>query len=282
MKKLKLFGPAVRLTHESTNKKKKNDMKKMYLFGLIALVLMTTTSCMSVSFGNGDKDTTPTQVPSAGQQTTMNPFDCVKIGGAFKVIYEQGDNYSVRIDASEQAIKEMTVYVKDETLYIRKAVSKPTVSFKNVKIYVTSPVIEDIEIAGSGLFTASQPITAQDLDTEIAGSGQILLTAVSSKDTHIEIAGSGRTEIGQLITETVEAEIAGSGDINLGSMTCKDFKIEIAGSGNVNCDNIDADDVHTEIAGSGNVNLKGTVKHHTKEIAGSGKVNITSPNDTIN
>lgn len=255
-------------------------MKQVMKLALVAIVGMTMMSCVSINLGGDNgKDDTPTQVPVANQVTAMQRFDEVDIAGPFKVIYEQGDKHTVRIDASEQAVKEMTVYVKDNELRICKAVSKPTVEFKNVKIYVTSPTIDDIEIAGSGMFTASQPISVSDLNTEIAGSGKILLVAVNGQKAKMEIAGSGNIEIGQLECRRAEAEIAGSGDIMLGSLKCNDFKIEIAGSGNVNCDNIDADNVDTEIAGSGDINLKGTVRHHTKDIAGSGKVNITAPDN---
>ena len=245
------------------------------MMSLMALVTMTMVSCMSVSLGNGGKDDTPTQVPMANTVTAMQPFDQVEISGAFKVIYEQGDKHSVSIEASEQALKEMTVYVKDGELRIRQAVNRPKVSFSEVKLYVTSPDIEYIEIAGSGIFTAKNPIKANDLKTEVAGSGQILLVAVNGSKATMEIAGSGNIEFGQLQCDKAEAEIAGSGDIDLGKPGCNQSKLQIAGSGNVNCADIDADDVHSNIAGSGNVNLKGNVRHHTKDIAGSGKVNIS-------
>lgn len=250
-------------------------MKRFFMMSLVALVATTMTSCMSVNLGNSrDKDDTPTQVSVLNQVTAMQPFNEVDVAGAFKVIYEQAESHTVRIEATEEALKEMTVYVKDHELRIRKAVSKPTQPLKNVKVYVTSPDLDGIDIAGSGVFTSSKPITTIDLDADIAGSGKILLVAVTGKETKMDIAGSGSIEIGQLETGTAKADIAGSGDVNLGALTCKTFKVEIAGSGNVNCEKIDADDVRTDIAGSGDVNLKGKVRHHTKEIAGSGKVSI--------
>lgn len=250
-------------------------MKQMFRLALVAIVGMTMTSCMSVNFGN-DKDSTPTQVSAANQVTAMQPFDEVDVAGSFKVIYYQSEGeHSVSIEASEQQLKEMTVYVKEGELRIRKAVEKPTVSFKDVKIHVTSPNLKKIELAGSGLFTASNGIkVANDLDVEIAGSGQVLLTTASCNNSDLEIAGSGNIEIGHLQANETTAEIAGSGNVNLGELICKELKAEIAGSGDVNCDYIDADNVRVEIAGSGNVNLKGTVRNHTKEIAGSGKLNI--------
>ena len=158
----------------------------------------------------------------------------------------------------------------------RKAVKNPKMPLKEVKVFVTSPTIKSIEIAGSGVFAASNKINVtDDLRMEIAGSGKMLLADVTCKDSNMEIAGSGNIEVGNIAARDVHAEIAGSGDINLATMTCNKFHIEIAGSGNVTSDNITADDVHTEIAGSGDVTLKGSVKHHTKDIAGSGKVKIT-------
>lgn len=255
-------------------------MKQVINLALVAIMSMTMTSCMSVNIGNGDVDKTPTQIQQINQLTTMQPFDEVDIAGPFKVIYEQGNEHNVRVEASEQALKEMTIYVKDRELRIRKAVHKPTVSLKDVKIYVTSPVINMIELAGSGMFAASNPITVNnDLDVDIAGSGQVFLTAVTCHDSSLEIAGSGNIEIGNLTVDEAMTEIAGSGNINLGSMTCKELKAEIAGSGDINCNNINADNVHVDIAGSGNVNIKGVVKNYTKDIAGSGKVNISSTSD---
>ena len=251
-------------------------MKNVIKLAVMAAVCMTMVSCMSVNIGNHDVDKTPTQVPELNKPTAMQPFDEVTVSNAFKVIYEQGAEHIVRVEASEEAFQQMTVYVKDSELRIRPTVKNPKMSFKEIKVFVTSPTIKSIEIAGSGVFAASNKINvANDLDVEIAGSGKVLLADVTCKDSDMEIAGSGNIEVGNIAAKDVNAEIAGSGDINLATMLCNKLLIDIAGSGNVTCDNITAEDVHTEIAGSGNVNLKGTVKHHTKDIAGSGKVKIT-------
>lgn len=274
-------------------------MKKVILVSFMALVTMTMmSSCVGINWNNlnsGDWDSTPTQVPEMNKKTAMEPFDKVSVANAFKVIYEQSTEHSVRIEAPEQAFKEMTVYVKDGELRIRKAVKKtsPKVSFSDVKLYVTSPAIKGIEIAGSGMFAASNKVdVANNLNVQIAGSGQVMLVDMKCIDTYMEIAGSGGIEMGNLVTQNAKAQIAGSGDINLGVMSCSKFnieiagsgdvnsnnitagdvRIEIAGSGDVNCNNITADNVHTEIAGSGDVTLKGKVKNPTQEIAGSGKV----------
>ena len=260
-------------------------MKQAIKLALVAIVGMTMMSCMSFNrYSDNGKDDTPSLVTEINKVTTMQPFDQVEIGGAFKIVYEQGTDHNVRVEASEQALKEMTVYVKEGELRIRKAVAKPTEQQSKVKVYVTSPDLKKIGLAGSGMFAASNPIsTGNDLNVEIAGSGQVLLAAAACHDTKLEIAGSGDIEIGVLTADNAKAEIAGSGDINLGKVTCKALTAEIAGSGNVNCENIKADKAHADIAGSGDVNLKGSVQNITKNIAGSGKVNLVEakPTDSI-
>ena len=250
-------------------------MKKIFLMSLMALVSMTMMSCMSVNLGDGGKDTTPTQVATINETTAMQPFDEVDITGAFKVIYEQKDNYSVRVEASEQAFKEMTVYVKDRELRIRKSVAKPTAQLGNVKIYVSSPDIKMVDITGSGLFAASDAITlSNELNVDVTGSGKALLASVTCPKTVFDVTGSGNIEVGSLKADEAHADVTGSGKINLGTLNCKNLNVDITGSGDMNCDNINADTADIDISGSGDVNLKGTIKTVTKDITGSGKLHF--------
>ena len=277
------------------------NMKKGIMLGLVALVAMTMTSCLSVNFGEHGKngvDTTPTQVPQINVLTEMQPFDEVDITGEFKIIYEQGERHTVRIEASEQAFNEMTVYVKERELRIRSSVKKPTVSFKDVKVYVTSPNLSMVDLTGAGLFSANKPVTcSKGLTIDLTGSGKVLMVAAKCNEAHLDLTGSGTIELGALDASDTKLELTGSGDINVGDikagtvnfdltgsgsmkldkMVCNDFDIDLTGSGNVSCEDINADKGHTDVSGSGKVNLKGVVKNHTKETSGSGKVNITSP-----
>ena len=173
------------------------------------------SSCLSVNLNGSDYDTTPTQVPEMNKVTAMQPFDKVSVVNSFKVIYEQGTAHSVRIEASEQAFKEMTVYVKDGELRIRKAVKKtsPMVSFSDVKLYVTSPAIKGVEIAGSGIFTASNRIdVTNDLNIEIAGSGDVNCDNITADDVDTDIAGSGNVTLKGKIKNPTK-EIVGSGKV---------------------------------------------------------------------
>lgn len=269
-------------------------MKKIILMSLVALMTITMTSCMGCDFAKplvnvlidgGSKDETPTQVTEINQPTTMESFNVVKMNGAFKVIYEQGTEYSVRVEASEEAFKEITVYVKDNELCISETTYQPSSKLDEVKIFVSSPELNTIDLIGSGSFAAENAINlGSDPRVFVMGAGNISLKSVTCDGRSIfDVMESGNIVVGDLKANEAIVSTGDSGNINFGTLECKFMFASVSGSGNINCDNITADKVETSISGSGNVNLKGTVKEVNKEITGSGKLNINgaAATDTV-
>jgi hypothetical protein len=251
------------------------------MLSLVALVTMTMTSCMHVKIGDrdwsfgGHSNKTPTQVHQVDQLTEMAAFDKLNVAGPFNVIYEQGEANTVLVKGTTEQLEKMTIYVEEGELYIDQRESKWSGNdFKGLQVFVTSQVIKDIDLAGSGKVTAPQAVTANDLLLEVAGSGEITLAQLKCKGLHNEIAGSGKVTLGVVQTDNVKNEIAGSGDIDIAGLTCKTVHNEIAGSGDIILNNLDVDEVKSEIAGSGDVILRGNIRSHKEDIAGSGKVKI--------
>lgn len=257
-------------------------MKKIFVMSLVALVAMTMTSCMHVkigdkdwSFGSGHNNDTPTQVHQVGQVTEMEAFNDLIVAGPFNVIYEQGEAYTVLVKGSTEQLEKMTIYVKDSGLVIDTRESKWSGNdFKGLQVFVTSPNIKDVEIAGSGTVTAPNSITANNIGLEVAGSGSITLAQLTCSELKNEIAGSGKITLGNVQANKVKNNIAGSGDIDMAALKCKDVHNEIAGSGDIILNNLDVDNVKSDIAGSGDITLRGNIKSHSEDIAGSGKIHI--------
>ena len=255
-------------------------MKKMMLMSLVALVAMTMTSCMHVKIGGknwllgGHTNDTPTQVHQVGQETAMNPFDVVNVVGPFNVIYQQGNSNTVRVEGTTEQLGKITIYVEDGELTIDQRRNESGDVFNGMQIFVTSPSIQNIDIAGSGTVTAPQTLNADDLKLEIAGSGGITLAQLTCKNLDNDIAGSGSVTLGMVQADEVSNDIAGSGDIDIAALTCKKVKNDIAGSGDIILSNLNVDHIDSDIAGSGDVTLRGNVGSHSEDIAGSGKVKL--------
>ena len=245
---------------------------------VLAVMSMTLMSCLSVNFGehgNNGVDTTPTQVAQSNVLTDMQPFEEVDITGAFKIIYEQGDRHTVRIEASEQALKEMTVYVKDYELRIRPAVKKPTVSFADVKVFVTSPDIIEVSVSGSGDFKSDQRIDTDNLRVELKGSGDISLADIICDHLSTSLVGSGDVRIDKVVAQSSAIEMVGSGDLKINHENVANTNVLLKGSGDIKVDFADGcNSANCELYGSGDIELKGSLRHLSSQKRGSGDIDI--------
>ena len=261
-------------------------MKKVLVMSLLALVVVTMSSCLHVKFGEngwslinkaGRSNNTPTQVHQVNEVTQMEAFDEIDVAGPFNVILEQGQATTVRVDGTVDQLGNMTIYVKDGDLVIdmKEDMVDASKFFDGLRVFVSSPMVKSIEVDGSGSLTAPKALAVNDMNLEVSGSGGITLAQLTCKGLDIEVAGSGNVMTGLVQADAVKNSIAGSGDIELASVVCKEVKNSIAGSGDVRLNNLNVDHVSTSIAGSGDVILRGTVGSHSEEIAGSGRVDVS-------
>ena len=206
----------------------------------------------------------------------MQTFDVLNVAGPFNVILEQGESNTVRVDGTTEQLEKMTIYVKDGELYIDQRESKWNGDdFKGLRVFVSTPSIKGIGLAGSGSVTAPKTLTTlNNLRLELAGSGDITLSELKCNDLRMEIAGSGNITTGPIQANEVNSEIAGSGDVSVASLTCKKLHNEIAGSGDLTYNNMNVEHVSSDIAGSGDIYLLGNIGSHSEDIAGSGKVHV--------
>ena len=260
-------------------------MKQYLTLSLLVMAVMAMTSCTHVKIGdkdwsifdlaNGHTNNTPTQVHQVGTETAMETFDGLNVAGPFNVIFEQGEGCTVRVDGTTEQLEKMTIYVKEGELFIDQRKNEPKGTFDGMRIFVSAPMIDGIEIAGSGTVTASKQLAVNDMDLDIAGSGDITIAQLTCQDLDISIAGSGDVTLGMVQASKVKNDIAGSGGIDIAGLICKTVYNDIAGSGDITLNNLKVDNVKTDIAGSGDVILRGTAGQHDEDIAGSGKVDVS-------
>ena len=236
-------------------------MKKILLMSLVALVAVTMTSCLHVkigdkdwSIGDGHKNDTPTQVHQVGQMTEMQPFDKVNLSGPIDIILEQGANHTVRVEATVEQLEKMTIYVENGGLYVDQRKSEHGKTFDGVKVFVSSPMIKTLSIAGTGDVTVAQ---------------------MKCHDLGISIAGTGDVTMGPVLANAVKCDVAGTGDIDIAGLTCKTLDNSIAGTGDMRFNNLDVEHVNSSIAGMGDVILSGKAGSHKESVAGLGKVDVS-------
>jgi hypothetical protein len=225
--------------------------------------MLTATSCRWFGYkrvvGNGNLET---------QDRPIQRAERIKLAGSYDVEITQGPTTSVKVEADENILPFILTRSEDGFLIIK---SKDHVSLSTdntIKIFITTPKLEQVNLAGSGNIIGKSKFTGGDkLTLKIAGAGDMKME-VNTPSIEAEIAGSGSmTLTGE--TRDQRIRISGVGDYIGEALKSENAVVKIAGSGNVKL--FAAATLDVNIAGVGSVYYKGspTVKQH---VAGSGEV----------
>lgn len=236
-------------------------MKHILLF--LTVIMLTATSCRWFGYkrvvGNGNLET---------QDRPVERAERIKLAGSYDVEITQGPTTSVKVEADENILPFILTRSEDGFLIIK---SKDHVSLSTdntIKIFITTPKLEQVNLAGSGNIIGKSKFTGGDkLTLKIAGAGDMKME-VNTPSIEAEIAGSGSmTLTGE--TRDQRIRISGVGDYIGEALKSENAVVKIAGSGNVKL--FAAATLDVNIAGVGSVFYKGspTVKQH---VAGSGEV----------
>ena len=220
---------------------------------LLAIAILNAT-CMNSSVSANATSTQETVVNAMNTRTKVNQFSNISVCGPLNVVLTKDKRCSVTVEGdSQEALKNLVVYVKDNTLIVTTKPGVNNVNMEQLRVNVTAPTIEGLEMAGSGNLSTLSDFTAQKAHMEVTGSGNIIMS-------------------NPFICQQMVIKTTGSGNISVNKLKAKKLITSITGSGEVDFNNLDVKDAVSEITGSGNISLSGKVGSHTKHVTGSGQV----------
>jgi len=205
------------------------------------------------------------------KELDLNGFSEVGLQLPANVYITQGKGYKVEVEAQENIHDVLHVNVSGKKLKVETQKGKCIGKAKTVSVWITTPTLDAIAVAGSGDVEVKSSLESDNLDLSIAGSGDIQLGNVTAKSIDVSIAGSGDVAFtGKGAANNFSLSISGSGDYAAQSIVCADAKVSIAGSGSAKV--YATDNLDVSISGSGDVEYAGEAKLKTS-IGGSGEVN---------
>lgn len=251
---------------------KKTKNMKTVIF-VLTLMAVTLQSCNVVN----EKDKSDKEI---SKEIKVSDFTDISLDGSHNVYFIQGNQTSVKVSGTEDAINDMNIYTKGNTLYITQKSDK-IYSFRifrknhqSVDVYVTSPNLRVVNILGSGYFCSNSNIDTDKMALNLIGSGGIKMKDIICDNSEINVSGSGTIEIEGLNTAKSNIGIPGSGSISIDNTNINNVTCGVTGSGTIELNNAKIEYAHSSIIGSGNIEIQGNVKEHNEDIVGSGSVNI--------
>jgi Putative auto-transporter adhesin, head GIN domain len=237
-------------------------MKKLLL--VLMVVAVTAPSCRYMwgkrIKGNGNVKT---------QEHSVGSFKNVEVSGAIDLYVAQGDTKPVKIETDENLLQYIEVVQEGDRIVIK---SKDGVNLRpsnKIKVYVTSPVYNDIDVSGASNITGQTKIVnTENMKMEVSGAGDINMD-VDAPAISAEVSGAGSVNLkGQ--TKTFDLTLTGAAKAHCYELLSENTKVDISGAGEA--DVFASVKLSAEVSGAGNVTYKGGATNVAQQVSGAGSV----------
>ena len=199
-----------------------------------------------------------------GSETrSLRGFERIELLGSLDVKYQQGDSFSVNVDAPVKVLKDVETTVEGNKLVVKmkgegKFLNLGVSDADDVTVYVTSPDFLGVELKGSGDFECQGLLDTDNLDITLNGSGDIKFADIICDRVNVSLVGSGDVDVKNVKTQRADVSLVGSGDVKM--------RFDDSGA------------VEANLTGSGDITLKGDVKDYKNHVRGSGDMNVDELN----
>ena len=198
----------------------------------------------------------------------MGAFHGIIVDGSMDVELTQGQVQSVVVEAQPNIAALVTTEVKDGIWTI--TTSKNFSTSKILVLHITAPMIDVVEIEGSGDVNGTNAFSGDAIRFGIDGSGGIDM-ACATKSIDASISGSGSIHITGSST-SLKVDVGGSGDIDARELRTVDARADISGSGNISLHA--TGEVDASVNGSGDIIIHGSPTDVRRNVRGSGEVRL--------
>ena len=201
-----------------------------------------------VNEGNGDS------ITASSNQITRNDvtgsFHALTCNLPADMTYTPGE-CALTIIGPDNILQHIVVNNESGTLSI-KSDGTSFRNLKNLKMSLSSPVLESATFNGAVDFAAPQGITATDFRTVVNGAGDINITGLKASTASIQVNGAGDADLTGVDCDELTVDIRGAGDATLAGSARK-ATLTISGAGDIDARSLRAEEFNSNVRGIGKI-----------------------------
>jgi hypothetical protein len=239
-------------------------MRNLLLFMLlVGIFVIGSRSCNGFHLGfGGISGTGPVQTETRAVQN----FHGIHIDMSADAEVSIGEQYLVEVAAQQNLLP--IIQTKEENGILRIFSSDNFNTSEPIKIRITLPALDQLNVSGSGAVKVITGLTAESFNINIGGSGEVSCMQCTFGKLETSISGSGEITLGGKCNDW-RADISGSGEALAKSFTSNTLDVSISGSGSVTADVTTV--LNAQVSGSGDVFYTGSPTVNSS-VSGSGAV----------
>ena len=237
-------------------------MKKIML--ILSIVVIVMPSCRYMwgkrVKGNGNIKTA---------EHAVSEFKNVEVSGAIELYVAQGATKPVTIETDENLLQYIEVNQEGNRIVIRSREGINPQPTNKIKVYVTAPVYNSIDVSGASNINGQSKITnTEKMELDVSGAGDINMD-LTAPGISADISGAGAVNLrGE--TKSFDLTLTGAGKAHCFELLSEDTKVEISGAGDA--DVFASVKLNAEVSGAGSVRYKGGASQVNQQVSGAGSV----------
>ncbi len=174
-------------------------------------------------------------LPGSGKIVTesrvIGPFQRVEAAGNVDVVFVKGER-AVEVTTDENLLKLIeTVVREDGTLVVR--VISPIADNGGLKVTVTNPVLEGVEVSGASTFTGPAANPADDFKIDVSGASRVTLSGLIASKVIVNVSGASEVILEQGSSTTLTLTATGASQFASHGFTAHDVRVEVSGASSV-------------------------------------------------
>jgi hypothetical protein len=202
-------------------------------------------------------------------EKSVDPFDRVEVHGAIDVYVSQGPQKPVRIEGDENLLKYILVSERGGELEVRTKSGVSLSPSRKMKVYVTAPKFEKLEVSGACNIIGETLVSSTDrLELGVSGAGDINME-VDAPEVQAGISGAGKVQL-RGKTRDFDLDLSGAGKATCYDLLAETVRVEISGAGAAEV--FASVRVDAQVSGAGNVRYKGNATEVKQQVSGAGSV----------
>lgn len=161
---------------------------------------------------------------------SLSPFDKIEVTGSSILIFEQGKDFVLTIEADENLLPYIRTEVRSQELILG---FKPgNYSHKNPILYtLKAPTLKSVVLAGCTQMILKTPLTEKRLEIHLSGTSSVEMPKVDIK--HLFLKGTGHSSL--VITHATlkefDIKLSGISNLSIDHGTCRNFRAHLSGHG---------------------------------------------------
>lgn len=204
----------------------------------------------SISFGGKSGES----IKASGNYITRNEvtgeFHSLTSNLPGNIIYKPGD-CAVSVYGPDNVLDHITVHNENGFLEIKSNLYRIT-NLKELRVEVSSPVLENLNFNGAVDFKAPDGITALNFNATLNGAGDIHISGLQANEAALTVNGAADASIKGLDCDFIQVSINGAGDATLAGKAGS-AELTISGAGDIDAEHLQCDDLNTKVRGVGSI-----------------------------